>query len=217
MKLSVDNQQRVMAAAMMALEFYKVTMGTLLTLFVPQQCGSRTCSLYDNATHGGALRNTALLSNLSTFAIVLSLYAVEVRREDWCITYLDIDPNKSNNNLDGEIEAYPEIKRSMHKHNRRYLRLFYVALCAIVMNFGVSSASILEDSAELPTVTSLASFLILVCGKLYTAHDVGTRSVTDERAFSAYLTICRTYNTIDADHRRPIEGAPAEEPQSQQM
>ena len=193
-----------MAAAMMVLEFYKVTMGTLLVLFVPQECESATCSIYENATRGGVLRNTALASNVSTFSIVLALYAVEIARENWCITYLDIDPNKSNNNLDGEIEAYPEIKSAMLVHNTRYLRIFYAALCAMIANFGISTASIMESGLEPPALASLISFLILVGGKLYSAHDVGTRSITDERAFSAYLFIARTYNTIDIDFKKPL-------------
>lgn len=40
--------------------------------------------------------------------------------------------------------------------------------------------------------------------KLYSAYNVGTISVKDERANSAYMKMPKTYNTIDEDHRLTI-------------
>ena len=37
--------------------------------------------------------------------------------------------------------------------------------------------------------------------KLFQAHSVSSIAVKDERAFSAYLTGPKTYNTIDEDHK----------------
>lgn len=202
MKIDVDTKQRLMAAGQMALEFYKVTTGTFLTLFVPQECDGKPCSFSDNMTEGGILRLVALLINAATFLTVIGLYAVEVRREDFCITYLDIDPEKSNTNLDSEIEEYPDIKKNMIEYNKSYLNALKAASAALVFNFGVSSASLIDQGVSSTSIASLASFLLLVGGKMYSAHEVANKSLDEERAFSAYLTIARTYNTIDEDHRR---------------
>jgi hypothetical protein len=206
MKVSVDNQQRLTATGMMLLEFYKVLMGTFLVVFVPQQCGDEVCGLGDNISNNDALHRAALLNNLVTFAAVLVFYGVEVRRENWCIEYLDIDPDKPNNHLDEEIEAYPQIKNEMAIMNRRYIKALYAASGLLAANFGISSAAIFREYAGSSTITSLASFAILVAMKLYSAREVGIRSVEEECAFSGYLTIARTYNTIDADHVSPAEG-----------
>lgn len=201
MKLSVDNQQRLTAAAIMLLEFYKVTMGTFLIIFVPQQCGNDVCSISDNLYNYAPLNRAALVCNFAAFATVLGFYAVEIKRENWCIKYLDIDPNKPNNHLDDEIENYPVLKSDMALLNRQYLCALYAASALMATNFGVSGAAIAMNNAGSNTLTSLLSFVLLVSMKLYAAHTVGTRSVNEERAFSGYLTIARTYNTIDDDHR----------------
>ena len=81
MKLSVDNQQRLTASAIMLLEFYKVTMGTFLVIFVPQQCGDEVCSLYDNLTNDFFLNRAALACNFAAFVMVLGFYGIEIKRE----------------------------------------------------------------------------------------------------------------------------------------
>ena len=205
MKLSVDNQQRVNTAALMLLEFYKIMMGTFLMIFVPQQCSTEVCSLSDNFSNGATLNRIALGSNFATFISILAFYGIEIKRENWCIKYLDIDPEKPNNYLDDEIEQYPAFKEQMASMNRDYLHSLYGSAGLLIVNFGVSSVAIGFNYAGSNTLTSLLSFLLLVSMKLHSAYTVGTRSVEDERAFSAYMTIARTYNTIDEDHR--IDGS----------
>ena len=100
-------------------------MGTFLVVFVPQQCGDDVCSLSDNFSNDALLNRAALACNFAAFATVLGFYAVEIKRENWCIQYLDIDPNRSNNHLDDEIEGYPVLKSEMASLNKQYL----CALC----------------------------------------------------------------------------------------
>ena len=52
----------------------------------------------------------------------MAFYYTEIR-EEWCIQYLDIDPDKANENLDDEIEQYPELKEGMAKLNKIMLIL----------------------------------------------------------------------------------------------
>ena len=47
-----------------------------------------------------------------------------MKRENWCIKYLDIDLTKPNNYLDDEIEAYPKYKKQMNLLNKSYLKCF---------------------------------------------------------------------------------------------
>ena len=72
----------------MLLEFYKVTMGTFLVIFVPQQCGDDVCSLSDNFSNDAPLNRAAIACNFAAFATVLGFYAVEIKRENWCIKFV---------------------------------------------------------------------------------------------------------------------------------
>ena len=131
---------------------------------------------------------------------VLNFYRCELHRENWCIKYLDVDPEKPNDNLDHEVEQYPIIKQQMHKLNHDYLLSIKLALGFLIGNFTVSSVAIAHDYAGINTATSLVSFFMLVMSKVYNAYSTGKISVKDERAFSAYMKTPITYNTIDEDH-----------------
>ena len=111
MKVNIDTMQRIKGGGIFMLEFYKILMGTFLTIFVPRDCGSRVCTLTDNYKDDEIFHRCVFILNCVSFFTVMVLYYSEIKRENWCITYLDIDENKSLENLDTEIERYPEIKK----------------------------------------------------------------------------------------------------------
>lgn len=219
MKLDVDGQTRVRVTAMFALEFYKIMMGTLLTIFVPHRC--RPSVSQEVCTIGEVLgeirdsdegwRRSAAALNVATAVAVLVLYGFELHRENWMIEYLDVEPSKPNDNLDREIEAYPEFKAAMHRLNRLYLRASNAVTALVVGNFAISGIYLFFGSyfAGVQTLTALASYLILVLMKLVTTEINAKASVRKDRAYSAYVLVHKTYNTIDADHRRPEPAASA--------
>jgi hypothetical protein len=207
MKLTTDNKQRISIAISFILEFYKVLMGTFLTVFVPQKCDDDVCSITQNIQNTSLLHFSSNVMNVVTFLCVLWFYYVELKRENWSIKFLDIEPSKPNNNLDSEIELYPEIKTNMIFLNRQYLRVTYIAISMISINFVLSGVSIGYDYAGTNTLTSIISFLLLVATKLHTAYSIANHSVKDERIFSAYMKEPKTYNTIDEDFRKSIGGS----------
>lgn len=140
MKLDVDSKQRITTAFYMLLEFYKIIMGTFLVVFVPQQCGDQLCTATENFMATESLRVGANACNFVTFASIGTLYFIELKRENWCIKYLDIDEEKSNTNLDDEIEMYPAFKKQMNKLNNQYIKAVYVSLFLMIVNFVVSGS-----------------------------------------------------------------------------
>lgn len=201
MKLTTDTKQRIKTFLSFIIEFYKILMGTFLCVFVPQKCGDEVCSLTDNIYNTETLHFATNIFNLLTFLVVVEFYRIEIKRENWSITYLDIDETKSNDNLDHEIELYPKIKKEMNLLNNRYLKLIYTSIAFLVVNFLLSGVTIGYDYVGTNTVTSIVSFLILVLTKLLNAYTIGKESVKNERAFSAYMKVAKTYNIIDLDHR----------------
>lgn len=201
MKLDVDTKQRIMTWTYMMMEIYKVLMGTFLVIFVPQKCGNRICGATDNFFNGSIINSVGNISNFVTFSSIGTLYFIEMKRENWCIKYLDIDDNKSSNNLDEEIEKYPKYKHEMHQLNRKYLNCTYAALFLMVANFIISGFTVYQSYAGPNSITTFISFFMLVSLKLYSSWNVGALSVKYERANSAYLREPKTYNTIDEDFR----------------
>ena len=85
--------------------------------------------------------------------------------------------------------------------NLLYKNITDVCLGAQTLNVCVSLADISDRWAGAATLTPLLSYILLVFMKLFSAKAMSKSAVTDERAFSAYLTGPKTYNTIDEDHR----------------
>ncbi len=201
MKIDVDTKQRIMTSMYMMMEIYKVLMGTFLVIFVPQQCGNKICGSTENFFKGGMINTVGNISNIVTFTSIGTLYFIEMKRENWCIKYLDIDDNKTTNNLDTEIEKYPKYKNEMQRLNKNYLISVYFALFMMIANFIISGFTVYQSYAGPNSITTFISFFMLVSLKLYSSWNVGSLSVKYERANSAYLKEPKTYNTIDEDHR----------------
>jgi hypothetical protein len=195
MKIDVDTKQRIQSSCLFLLEFYKVLMGSFLVLFVPQQCGDHICTfkeIIENETPCVAVNTLSCL-------YLLYLYSIELKRENWCIKYLDIDPNKPNNNLDTEIEQYPEYKNNMLQINKKYKKNSLNCIGLQGVNITLSVVYIAHHWTGTIALTPLISYVIMVISKLYNTFFISNASIKEERAYSAYLTISKTYNTIDSD------------------
>ena len=201
MNLTVDSQQRITTFLLMCLEFYKVVMGTFLIVFVPQDCNGTICTATENFFKEGDLYFGGNVCNFITFSAIGTLYFIELKRENWCIQYLDIDDEKSTNNLDTEIEAYPKYKKEMNRLNKNYVNATYFAVLMMCINFIVSGFTVYQTYTGSNSITSFVSFFLLVSMKLYNAWTVGRLSIKDERANSAYMKEPKTYNTIDENYR----------------
>ena len=104
-------------------------------------------------------------------------------------------------NLDEEIERYPDYKTHMKRLNNYYIKSVYFALVMMVTNFVVSGVTVYQSYAGSNSVSTFISFFMLVTMKLYSSWSVGSLSIRDERANSAYLKEPKTYNTIDVDFK----------------
>tara|TARA_Y100000389_G_scaffold139087_2_gene136823 strand:+ start:791 stop:1447 length:657 start_codon:yes stop_codon:yes gene_type:complete len=203
MKVNIDTMQRIKGGGIFMLEFYKILMGTFLTIFVPRDCGSRVCTLTDNYKDDEIFHRCVFILNCVSFFTVMVLYYSEIKRENWCITYLDIDENKSLENLDTEIERYPEIKKNMTKLNKQYRNAAYICIGMQFVNIVLSCVDILSNHAGNASLTPMISYIMLIMMKLYNSYFISLSSIKKERAFSAYLKGPKTYNAIDLDHRHP--------------
>jgi len=200
MKLTIDTKQRIQSMCIFCLEFYKVIMGSFLTIFVPQQCDKHVCTISETIEN----EVTCFIFNIVSCITLIHLYFIELKRENWCIKYLDIDPNKANNNLDKEIEEYPEFKKQMETINKKYKKNALICIAFQGVNITTSVVYIGYHWVGIAALAPLIGYIILMCTKLYNTYFISKASLNEERAYSAYLTISKTYNIIDEDHTKKI-------------
>ena len=162
MKVNIDTMQRIKGGGIFMLEFYKILMGTFLTIFVPRDCGDRVCTLTDNYKDDEIFHRCVFILNCVSFFTVMILYYSEIKRENWCITYLDIDEEKPLDNLDDEIERYPEIKKNMLKMNDRYRTATIVCILIQFVNIFLSCIDILSNHAGNASLTPMISYIMLI-------------------------------------------------------
>jgi hypothetical protein len=208
MKRISDSSQRAMVALAFVLEFYKVVMGSMLTVFVPQRCAAgagvdagAACSIVEVLQEVGESHTSraAFFMNAATLVLMVVLYGFEAYREDWCISNLDIDPSKPAVQLEQELEAWPELRATGTLLNRRYSRMSGIVAGAVAGNFALSGVYLLGRQAGLSTLVSLLSYLLLLAMKLAQTYRISHASLREGRAYSAYMVTQRTFNCVDED------------------
>jgi len=89
------------------------------------------------------------------------MYGIEIKREKWCINYLDQDINKSITNLDLEIEKYPNLKVGFSNHYSGALACHgAVVLGAEVIEFHITKDRTMygsDQAASIENVDALVS------------------------------------------------------------
>jgi hypothetical protein len=202
MKVDIDTVQRITISLNFLLEFYKISMGTLLILFVPQMCYTKPCTIIDNITMSTTWEMVCVVFNFISWLSVLGLYVVELKREHYAIEFLDVECDKPNNFLDKEIEDYPDIKNKIKIANTNYDKIFKVSGMLSIINLLLSTIVIYDNYLGISTVTAYTSYLILLFSKYYNVYFVSSKSLKEERMYSGYMKTLVTYNTIDKDHRK---------------
>ena len=69
----------------------KVLTGTMLSLFIPQNCGDHMCSLTENYNNSELYHRSLFYCNCLSMFLFFCSYIIELRREEWCVKYLDIE------------------------------------------------------------------------------------------------------------------------------
>ena len=93
-----DFNQKMNTAITVCIELYKVMVSSLLILFVPQKCDDHVCSYSENLEVDNQLYTGGLVINFITLFVFVMLYAVEIKRENKLITYLEVNPLKPFDN-----------------------------------------------------------------------------------------------------------------------
>ena len=217
MKVSNDVKERLKIGALWVFQSYKVIMGSLLILFVPQKCEelveysgssaddsteyeSAICSVSDNLHKTDDMfHNVTLGFNFLCVGLFLITYVVELRRENWCVKNFDINHDFPDNHLDDIIDQKPELKAELYKRNNRYFKITSVTSSVYMINLILSSIIIYDNYVGIQAVTSYTSYVALILLKIYNSLSISYSSLKGHKALSGYITEFSSFNVFDED------------------
>ncbi len=201
MKMNNDLKETIKIAALFLFQSYKVIMGSMLILFVPQNCNDEVCSITDNLKKDDTFHNITLGTNILCVLLFIICYGIELKRENWCVKYLDIDHNVADNNLELVIKDKPQFSLPLQKYNKLYLSIISITSSIYLINLILSSIIIYNNYIGIQAVTSYSSYVVLILLKIYNSLFVSYSSLKNKKALSGYLTEFSSFNVIDKDHQ----------------
>lgn len=219
MRISQNTHQRLMMTLFLALDTYRILIGSFYSIFVPQSCPDHkeplrlngtevpmtyhTCTLADNVTDLTTYNKAVIGLNALTAAFMAVAFIIEVRRENWMIKHLDVDSKKADDNLATEIEAYDRLKVSLLHKNHHYKVAFYVVGVANVMNIITSAVLVADYFDGLKTVTTFLTNALLIVLRISKSIQISRTCEKEMKAQSVFLSEQTTFNTIDTAYRLP--------------
>lgn len=197
--------QRLKVGGIFLLQVYKITTGTMTSLFIPQSCGDNICTLTENYKNNEIYHKTVLYWNMLSMFTFYVYYMIELYREEWSIKYLDIDNNKSDNKLKEIIIDYPYLDKKMDRLNLFYYKSFCINCLVYFINTILTIKLLKDKYYSNTTLSCFFSFTLLVTNKLYNSYGVAKQSVKNDKMMSSYMSEFVSFNVIDSDYLESIK------------
>jgi hypothetical protein len=195
-----DFNQKVGVATTLVLELYRVLMGAMLVIFVPQKCGENICSATQNIERDDTLSRTAISFNIITVLSFLALYFVEVKRENKMINYLEVNrfTPVDNESVGEALEKLSMTKKQkIWDYDGYYQKSGYISTVAFIVNAILSFIVVYDNYLDSKTLTVFLTNILLMGLKV---ADVFSTVNTKKNVFySAYLKNKVQYNDVDPD------------------
>ena len=195
-----DFQQQMSVSITFMLELYRVLMGGMLVMFVPQKCGDTSCSITENITRTDDFSQATLAFNIMTFLCFFGLYIIEIRRENYMINYLEVNrfKSKDNESVGEALQLLPKIKQdALHTYDRYYYYSGMVSLFFFIVNVALSGYFISLHYLDGKTLSVFMTNVLFMSSKVMEVNSIVN---TKENVFySAYLNDRVQYNDVDPD------------------
>ena len=222
MKIDNDIIEKIKIILLFFLQSYKILMGTMITLFIPQKCyyeidnsqnyslpnitkNDRLCSFNDNLEN---MDDMTFGLNCITGLMFILLYIIEIKREYWLIKYFDIDHNFSDNNLDAILNKNNQdetnlnlkpLKKILYSYNSIYLYFVSVTTIIFIVNNLFAISILMDRNYGTSSFNTYLGFLLLILVKLKNSIYISYISKKNNRAMSAFMTEFSSFNIIDKD------------------
>ena len=198
--INPDIKQRIKVAGIFFLQSYKVITGNMLSLFIPQDCDGKMCTLTENYNNKEVYHQCLFYWNCLSLLLFFSTYFIELRREEWCVKFLDIDNNYPDNFLKGIIIKEKNLDNYMDSINKKYYNMVRITSIIYTINMALTIQVIHNNYHSNSTISCFISFSLLVMMKLYNSINVAYQSVTNDKMMSAYMNEFVSFNVLDEDY-----------------
>jgi len=211
-----DNVQKIKSLLLSIIEFIKIILACLLSIFVPQNCFNYQdhkngcynnticqysnyypCSIYDNFIDLSTYNIFVIVFNFICLFIFFVTYIIEIKREYFLINSFDSNKELPDEYLHKIIDKYPIIKKKLSYYNIIYNKLcisLYVIFC---VNWIFSAVLIFHYFyLDFTTISTMVCNFLLVIGKLHSGYVVSYTSKKTP-AISSQLTENLIFNVID--------------------
>ena len=201
---SNNNSQIFSSIFSSIMEGIKITMATLLSVFVPQYCESTgtTCTLKENFSDLTSFNEFVIFMNFLTLGLFIKLIFVQNKREAYLISHLDESKDYPYNSLEENIKSYPRILFRVKKHNKILKK--YTSIVTYIFSLNVLFSSILifyyfYDGFR--SITTLLSNVLLVSTKLYHLNNISKEcNQYKTKAMSTIHQTTISYNIPDKNY-----------------
>lgn len=201
---SQDYRQRVFVGIELIIEIYRVIIGTCLITFVPQMCGNENCE-YIWYLSGKTFIDIAYYMNIGTLFIFLTLFIIELIRENRIISYLEVTPLLGTDNEGvGEIinKLDPVKRKRLYCIDTVYVTWSSFSLCCFVVNTTMSGIIIIHN-LDNKTITTFITNILFMFTKLYRIYFIIN---TEKNIFySAYIMNFMQFNDLDPREIKYLE------------
>ena len=134
------------------------------------------------------------------------------RREQWCHTALDIDPQRPDDDL--ERLASSRLLREVRYKNRAYFQAAVLACAMAMLNLVVSVVYLSLNFGGIMTITALLSFCLLAFGQLAQSVALAFSGYQGHRGTfvmrSAFIVDHAVFNAIDKVQQPHLHETPAD-------
>ena len=197
---SQDFNQKLNVAITLILEIYRVLMGALLIVFVPQKCEDTICSASQNVNRDDKLTKAAFSFNIITAFSFLALYFIEVKRENKLINYMEVNKftASDNDSVEKALEKLSVVKKQkIWDYDGYYQKCGYASTVSFSINAILSFIVVCQHYLDSKTMTVFFTNILLMGLKV---ADVFSIANTSKNIFySAYLKNRVQYNDVDPD------------------
>jgi len=193
-----DTQQHINVVTNFFSDSFRVLMATLLSVFVPQNCGESVCSLSENFTDLISFNIFTLVFNFVTLFCFIYLYHIELRREKWMISHFDYEEKEDDLNLISFRQVYPQVFSTLDNFNKKYFKAYFYLRYFYILNFIFSAILVLHYYYyDYRSITVLLTNVALCWNKIRQGFAIANQSRDKGLAYSFFNVKNLSFNTID--------------------
>jgi hypothetical protein len=196
-----DQQDLVSGVLFSIIEGVRISMATLLSIFIPQFCPETgaTCTLQENFTNLSQFNEFVIFFNFLSLGFFCRLIYIINKREAYLISHLEESRDHSYNSFVDNLKPFPNVITRVNQHNNLLKKWTNITLITYILNVIFSCILIFYYYFDgFRSATTIIANILLVSGKLYSLISI-YKECTKEKplALSVSKNAQVSFNVID--------------------